>query len=314
MSETKSFEEIFLSENKSLNLSKSVLDILLVSDIHLSFTYLERLKQWTVENKRLFDYIICTGDTLNLHYPNNEDSLVQAEGETQISAVINYLENICLNVIYLGGNHDTKSLFDTKDAPTLTIKSFNIHKKILKVTNDLYFIGLGGSIHSIESNLKISDPNFTPYQDMSDKIRWIGYPYNIGASNYKESDLKFTEDLSELWEKTKSLIEETNTTKNIKFILLTHLGPFYSNTTTVTSQEKCIYLGSQGLQEFLKQNSNVFLNVHGHSHDGIGMQSFSHFNVINPGSLLLGNFGIIKLKRDFRDEWVVAKTEFIKLV
>jgi Icc-related predicted phosphoesterase len=315
MSEVKSFEEIFLSENKTLNLQKSELDILLVSDIHLSFNYLERLKEWTVENKRLFDYIFCTGDFLKLNYPENEDNVLQAEGETKLSAIISYLENICLNVIYLGGNHDTKSLFETKDTPTLTIKSLNLHKKILKVTNDLYFLGLGGSIHTNESSLKISDPLFTPYQDLSDKIRWIGYPYNIGASNFKESDEKFGEDLASLWQKTQSLIEETNTTKNIKFILLTHIGPFYSNTTKSYPKDgKCVYMGSIKLQDFLNQNPDVFMNIHGHSHDALGRQSFSHFNVINPGSLQNGNFGVLKLKRDFSDEWLIANTEFIKLL
>jgi len=106
MSETKTFEELFLSENETQNLSIKELDILLVSDIHKSYEYLERLKEWTIENKKLFDYIFCTGDMLKLKYPETDQKEQIAKGEAELSAMIAFLENICLNVIYLGGNHD----------------------------------------------------------------------------------------------------------------------------------------------------------------------------------------------------------------
>ena len=53
MSETKTFEQLFLSENKEENLSIRELNILLVTDIHKSYDFLEKLKEWQLENKRL---------------------------------------------------------------------------------------------------------------------------------------------------------------------------------------------------------------------------------------------------------------------
>jgi Icc-related predicted phosphoesterase len=68
------------------------------------------------------------------------------------------------------------------------------------------------------------------------------------------------------------------------------------------------------LNEFLKQNTDIFLNIHGHTHDGIGMNSFFNLTVINPGSLSYGNFAVLKLKRDVHDEWAIARSEFLKLI
>jgi Icc-related predicted phosphoesterase len=315
MSETKKFEELFLSECKAENSSIQELDILLVSDIHKSYDYLEKLKEWTLENKKLFNYIFCTGDMLTLKYPELEDNEIIAKSEAELSAIISFLENICLNVIYIGGNHDPKSLFKTQDVPTLTIKSTNIHKKMIKVSNDLYIVGLGGSTPAIESFNQTDSHLFIPYVDVTDKIKWEGYPYNdvMGNASYKKSDKMYIEDFNEFWCKTKLEIEETNSTNNIKFILLTHIGPFYSNTTLVGSSGKCIYTGSQNLQEFLKTNKDIFLNIHGHSHDAVGLSSFENIKIINPGTLSNGDFAIIKLKRNFDGEWVVSRTEFLNL-
>jgi len=315
MSESKTFESLFLSENEKENLLINNIDILLVSDIHLNYEYLERLKEWTVKKKKVFDFIFCTGDFLKLNYPENEDNKVIAKSESELTSIINFLENICLNVIYLGGNHDPKSIFESSN-PSLTVKSVNIHKKSLKIANDLYVYGIGGSIPAIESNYLIEDSNFAPFLDVSSKIKWQGYPYNklMDDPNYKNSDELFEEDLKEFWQISKNEIGENNTTKNIKYILLSHIGPFYSNTTTVESEGKCVYSGSQALQKFLVSNKDIFLNIHGHTHQGVGIINFSNYCVINPGSLSLGDFALISLKRNFINEWVLGKTEFVKLI
>ena len=57
MSETKTFEELFLSSNLSHNLSVSNLKILLISDINSNYMYVEKLKEWQLENNQYFDYV-----------------------------------------------------------------------------------------------------------------------------------------------------------------------------------------------------------------------------------------------------------------
>jgi Icc-related predicted phosphoesterase len=312
MSENKTFEELFLSECKDENLSIKDLDILLVSDVHLSFNYLERLKEWQLDNKRLFNYIFLTGDILSLKYPDNEKNEVIAKSEAEISSIITFLENMCLNVIYLGGNHDPKSLFDV-ETPNLTIRSINLHKKYFKIANDLYLIGLGGSVPTITSNQVI--PNTIPYLDVSDNILWEGYPYqdNFTSPNYENSDQIYKKDLEEVWEKVSNHITQTNTTDNIKYILLTHNGPFYSSTSLQINKGKIAYMGSKELGDFLNNNDNIMLNIHGHTHDGKGYVNYNTYSIINPGSLKNGDFAILKLKRNFADEWIISKVEMIEL-
>jgi Icc-related predicted phosphoesterase len=316
MSENKTFEELFLSECKEQNLSLKNLKILLVSDIHKSLDYLEKLKEWQVANKQLFDYIFCTGDLLSLTYPNLEKNDVIAEAEADISSILSYLENMCLNVIYIGGNHDPKSLFDSNDTPTLTIKSINLHRKSLKLANDLYLVGLGGAVPTIESNLKVADKKFTLFSDISNKVTFPGYPYNDNHDNpdYAKSDNLYGDDLNGLFKHVSTTVGEANTTKGIKYILLTHNGPFYSTTSVGTFDGKCGYMGSKRLGEFLQQNNNdVFLNIHGHTHPGYGLVNFNKYSVVNPGALKAGNFAVLNLKRDSLDEWKIANVEFIKL-
>jgi Icc-related predicted phosphoesterase len=314
MSETKSFEELFLSENKDENLSIKELDILLVTDIHKNYAYLEKLKEWQIENKKLIDYIFCTGDILSLSYPENESLEIIAKSEAEISAIISFLENMSLNVIYLGGNHDPKSLFDSEKLPSLTMRSTNLHKKYKKLANDLYLVGLGGSVPAITSQHYVDDKDFIPYIDVKDEIIWQGYPYNFPRENpnYKSSDDIFMNDLNDAWNISRKEIEENNTTPEKSFILLTHCGPFYSSTSVQESKGRCVYMGSIKLNEFLKQNRDIFINIHGHTHQGIGINNFDRLSVINPGSLSIGNFAVMKVKRNFYDKWEISKLEFLK--
>jgi Icc-related predicted phosphoesterase len=313
MSENKTFHELFLSECKEQNLSVKELKILLVSDIHLNFDFLEKLKEWQLE-KKLFDYIFCTGDMLNLKYPEQEKNEVIAESEAQIGSIISYLENMSLNVIYIGGNHDPKSLFEA-ELPNLTIKSTNLHKKYHKLANDLYLVGLGGAIPAVESQYKLTDKGFKPYIDVTNTVPFPGYPYNDNHEkpDYAKSDKMYRDDLNNLWKTVRAEISEINTTPNIRFIFLTHNGPFYSSTTIGESKEKCAYMGSKGLDEFLKENASVFLNIHGHTHSGLGYINFSHYSVINPGALKEGNFAVLTLWRDHVDEWKIGNVEFNSL-
>jgi len=319
MSETKKFEELFLSECDSENLGTSELKILLISDVHKNYSFLENLKEWHTMHNKVYDYIFLTGDILRLNYPENEQAEFIAKSEAEISAIISFLENMCLKVIYLGGNHDPKTLFSDASL-CLTIKSTNIHKKSIKVCNDLYIFGLGGSVPTIGSKNCVDSEDFIPYVDVDPEtikdVVWQGYPYqnSYEKPDYYTSDKIYTKELTESYEKTKQSISNDNKTENIKFILLTHNGPFYSASSIMEYNGKCVYMGSIGLSKFMKRyKDDILLNVHGHTHSGKGLYCFGSTPVINPGALTLGSFSSITLKRDCNDEWYLFSSEFVDL-
>jgi len=319
MSETKRFEELFLSECKSENLHTNELKILLISDVHKNYSFLENLKEWHTKQKRVFNYIFLTGDILSLNYPENEQPESIAKSEAEISAIISFLENMCLNVVYLGGNHDPSTLFSDKSV-SLTIKSTNIHKKFIKVCNDLYIFGLGGSVPTISSKSFIDSEDFKPYIDVdSESIRNVvfqGYPYqnSFEKPDYFASDEIYSKELYDSFQKAHETIKSENSTENIKFILLTHNGPFYCQSSIMQYKGKCVYMGSQALSKFLTKNKNdVLINIHGHTHHGKGLYNFGGTCVLNPGALTLGSFCAITLRRDCNDDWYLFSSEFIDL-
>ena len=61
MSETKKFEDLFLSSNFEETLSIKKLRILIISDINSNFMYLQKLKEWQLKNNIYFDYIFFAG-------------------------------------------------------------------------------------------------------------------------------------------------------------------------------------------------------------------------------------------------------------
>ncbi len=319
MSETKRFEELFLSDCYSENIKTNELKILLISDVHKNYSFLESLKEWHTKSKKNFNYIFLTGDILSLNYPENEQTEIIAKSESEISAIISFLENMCLNVIYLGGNHDPKTLFDDPNL-SLTIKSLNIHKKHFKICNDLYIYGLGGAVPTISSKYKINSHEFNPYLDIDPesitKIVWKGFPYqnSIEKPDYNISDELYAKDLFENFDNAKLSIKNSNANENIKFLLLTHNGPFYCQSTLQEYKEKCAYMGSLALSRFLKKNSEeILLNIHGHTHRGKGLYSFDNLSVINPGALSCGSFCEIVLRRNCNEEWFLYSANFIDL-
>ena len=50
----------------------------------------------------------------------------------------------------------------------------------------------------------------------------------------------------------------------------------------------------------------MFLNIY--------LISLFDLKIINPGTLSEGKFAVLKIKRDFTDEWIVSNIEFIHLV
>ena len=151
MSETKTFEELFLSSNMSHNLSVSYLKILLIADSNSNFMFIEKLKEWQIENNQYFDYSFFCGNFLGPN-PNVDSSQHIPKAEADICGLLIYLENIQLKILYVPGSNDPKTLFQ-KESPTITVKSKNIHKKYIKLADDLYILGTSGLIQEINESM-----------------------------------------------------------------------------------------------------------------------------------------------------------------
>jgi len=321
MSETKKFEDLFLSSNLEETLSIKKLKILIISDINSNFMYLQKLKEWQLKNNIYFDYIFFAGNFLkHTNFSNKtEEKENIAIQEAEMSTLITFLENINLNIFYIGGLNDPKNLF-MKNPPTLTIKSINIHKQCVKIFDDLYLIGLGGMIPQFinknnENNKNIFTKPFKKYN--FENIYKEGFLYYDPDSKYYGSDKKFGKDIDEVFLTLNNNIFEYNTSKNIKFILLTNFGPFSSHTTFYNNlnNNSMIYGGSKKLENCIKKYQNILVNIHGSNSLSKGIFILEKSFVVNPGNLDKGDFVIIDLERDMKNEgeWKIKNIQMKNL-
>jgi len=203
--------------------------------------------------------------------------------------VLTHLESfIPSKIFYIPGNHDAISLFEEHYA--LTDKSENIHKRRVKLTDNLQLIGLGGSLPGYQLN------------DENKLVRiWESYPY--------PEEINFENDLS-------PLIKE-NCTSDVQTLLITHNGPSCSSTTKDlwVNPKNAVNSGSTYLTSVLEEKKwNIIANLHGHTHAGVGKTNIGTTQVINPGALLFGCFGIVKLvQKENAKGWIISTTQFIDL-
>ena len=281
--------------------------ILLVSDLHESIENVNQLVSYCQENSINPDYIFCLGDIMNIQQGSQEDQSLYEQKKELIKNLLLSLEKISPNLIYLPGNHDFINLFRGKDAPKFTDNSVNLHLDSLVIKDDLLLVGIGGAICSIYSDEEF----YHSYQNLNTKnIEWKGYPYidNNDTPNYEKSDEMFKNDL----EKIDSVVN--NHKGNV--IVLTHVGPFTSNTSN-QFEEKIIYSGSPALNDFLlKYENKIIGNVHGHTHDAQGLGKVHTIKVCNPGTLLKMRLGCLHLAKKMENnyKWTFEKYEQINLI
>jgi len=271
---------------------KTQITLLLVSDIHNAIKRLEKLKNWHVDiNRDQIHYVLVLGDTDNL---NNNDpssqSLIEGVVEATISNILTFLEFFSVPIIYLPGNHDATSLFSDQP-PQLTQYSTNLHQKNLVIGDGLQLLGLGGSL-----------PGYIFDTEGKKTELWKAYPYD---------EVNFEADMMPMLQKY--------TSPDLETLLLTHNGPWFSGTTLDTTFDvnSPVYAGCEYLSKVLKDPSwRIVANFHGHTHAGVGRTNIGAkgLQVINPGSLMDGNFAIVKLIRTEVDKkWIIKSTEFINL-
>ena len=281
---------------------------LIVSDIHESMENVKKLVEYYSKTQTKFDYILCCGDIVTV--PNNEQDFPESakKYEPMIADLFKELEKICPNIVYVPGNHEPYTTFK-EDSPQLTKGTIGLHKKYLKLTDDLYMIGLGGSPPILHGD-KYSNEQI-PFKDVNVKqYKWDGYPYNVDKTeeNYPRSDAILLKDLMVPVEKLKKEVGD-----KASLILLSHVGPLYTLTNYMNIANENIYLGSEQLGQWFVDEKNCFLNIHGHSHPAKGVINIMEKKtVINPGDLASGNYAVIKIKKN-NDEWTLESTSLCLL-
>jgi Icc-related predicted phosphoesterase len=261
-----------------------------VSDIHSSFDHLANLKTWYTQNPEKFDYIFATGDFDSMKISPGDAVTETNTNYTELTRNLSGLEHFSTPILYIPGNHDPIGLFSQH--PRLTPNSYSIQNKSLLIAENLQVVGMGGSLPG--------------YWEQADK-----YEINLDAYPYR-NETEYNTDLQNIIEK-----EISKKAEQVQTVLLTHTGPYLSSTVLIyrDKEERNLWLGSKELEKVLKNPKwNILVNIHGHAHPGVGRANYAKLQIINPGSLVDGNFAIMHLKKNVLDKkWKISKTEFMDL-
>ena len=271
--------------------------ILVVTDIHDD---IEKIKILVDKVKELkFDFVFCCGDAVSVPIDKNDDTEVTKEYILKLKNIFTELEKIG-HIYWVPGNHEPGIYFTTNEEPTKD--SENLHKKIKKLDDNFYIVGLGGSV-PIMTGRKWKH-NFVLFKELNleKDFKYGGYPYNVTPNDFHKSDDLFIKDLNETVD-----IAKKEGGENIQILYLTHIGPLYTSTNTIVENGEVLYLGSKNFGEKFLKEDNGFIIVHGHSHTAEGyitMKSDRH--IFNPGCCCEGHYGILDLKKDKNGKWGVG--------
>ena len=271
--------------------------ILVVTDIHDDIEKIKILVDKVKDIK--FDFVFCCGDAVSVPIDKNDDTEVTKEYILKLKNIFTELEKIG-HIYWVPGNHEPGIYFTTNEEPTKD--SENLHKKIKKLDDNFYIVGLGGSV-PIMTGRKWKH-NFILFKELNleKDFKYGGYPYNVTPNDFHKSDDLFIKDLNETVD-----IAKKEGGENIQILYLTHIGPLYTSTNTIVENGEVLYLGSKNFGEKFLKEDNGFIIVHGHSHTAEGyitMKSDRH--IFNPGCCCEGHYGILDLKKDKNGKWGVG--------
>ena len=201
-------------------------------------------------------------------------------------------------VLWVPGNHEPGIYFN-ENIEEVTKNSFNLHKKIKKLDENLYIVGLGGSVPIMTG--RQWKHNFVLFKDLNleKDFKYSGYPYNVTPNDFSKSDDLFIKDLNETEEKAKKEGGE-----NVQILYLTHIGPLYTSTNTIVENGEVLYLGSKTFGEKFLKEQNGLIIIHGHSHTAEGYITLkTDRHIFNPGCCCEGHYGIIDIKKGKNGKW-----------
>lgn len=178
MSESKSFEELFLNFNEDSHFDVKELKILVIGNINSNTMYLERIKEWQLKENIFFDIVLSVGNFTSSEDDNLSIKEKICRKEAKIESMISFIENLCIPLVYFGGRNDPESLF-SENPPTFTIKSKNCHNNFYKLADDLYVIGQGGSLKDQSNAFEYYNNIYIDFEDTKRKILKMNTTPNI---------------------------------------------------------------------------------------------------------------------------------------
>jgi Icc-related predicted phosphoesterase len=285
---------LFLMERFTYGSESNTLKILVVSDIHLTFSNIDRMRS---EINTPIDVVLLSGDMCSLWDTEYTDEKALSKALQDISTIIQQLQKISKKVYYIPGNHDPLVLFDSDNKKSGIEYGTNIHNRAVKLIDGLVLAGFGGSVPGIYNDDK--------------SVIWTGYPYNTD-NEYEHVFVPFMNN-----------VVLSSSYSNDAILLMTHVGPVESDTTKVRekvadedNKYRMIMSGSTITQTQLERSivqNKVILNVHGHTHDATGHAMLYNIPVVNPGPLKYGHYTIVSLKRKDSQQsnsWYAHNIEF----
>ena len=271
--------------------------ILVVTDTHDDIEKVKKIVDKVKDIK--FDYVFHCGDVVDVPIGKNDDDEVTKEYIIKLKNLFEELEKIA-PILWVPGNHEP-GIYFIDNAEAVTKNSENLHKKIKKLDDNLYIVGLGGSVPIMTGhNWK---HNFVLFKELNldQDFKYGGYPYNVKPNDYHKSDDLFLKDLNETVDKAKKAGGE-----KVQILYLTHLGPLYTSTNTIVENGEVLYLGSKNFGEKFLKEENGFIIVHGHSHTAEGYLTLkTDRHIFNPGCACEGHYGILNIRKAQDGKWGV---------
>lgn len=286
-------------------MEKKSLKLLIVSDIHDNIENVKKLVELSKNTK--YDYVFCCGDTVDLPIAKNDVKEISDKYTEILKNIYIELEKIA-PIIWVPGNHEPGHCFH-ENFKDVTEKSKNLHKKIEKLDDKFYIVGLGGAVPILTGGKWKENYIFFKDLECERDFKYKGYPYNYEPNNYEKSDEMFIKDLNETIDKAKK-----ESGDDVQILFLTHIGPLYTNTNVIVENGEVLYLGSKKFGEKYEKENNSFIIVHGHSHTAEGFITLKpNKYVMNPGALLSGNYAVLELIKREDNKWGVLASSICYL-
>jgi len=281
--------------------NKESLKILVVTDIHDDINKIKKLVNKCRKTK--FDYVFCCGDVIDVPIGKNDVKEVTDKYVVKLKDIYCELEQLA-PILWVPGNHEPGFYFKDGFNEEATPNSFNLHKKIKKLDEKLYVVGLGGSTPIMTGRKWKHDYIYFKELNLEKDFKYSGYPYNANPNSFRESDKIFIKDLKMTVDKAKKEGGD-----DVQIIYLTHIGPLYTSTNTIVENGEVLYLGSKQMGENFLSEDNSFIIIHGHSHTAEGFVTLrTNKQIFNPGAFLNGNYGIIEFKKNKEGKWGVSSS------
>jgi Icc-related predicted phosphoesterase len=274
---------------------------LVVSDIHDDIDKVKILVDKYKDTK--FDYVFCCGDAIDVPIGKNDVKEVTDEYVIKLKDIYTELAKLA-PILWVPGNHEPGFYFKEDLKEEVIPNSFNLHKKIKKLDEKLYIVGLGGSIPIMTGKRWKHDFVYFKELNLETDFKYGGYPYNVFPNSFHKSDHLFINDLNDTIDQAKKEGGD-----DIQIVYLTHLGPLYTSTNTIVENGEVLYLGSKKFGEKFLQEDNGFIIIHGHSHSAEGFVTLrTNKHIFNPGACMDGHYGIIELKKSKEGIWGVSSS------